>query len=229
MVRMLDPASELDQVLRLVLAAVLGAAIGVERELHDHPAGMRTHLLVAVGSALFTVLSAHGFGDLAGGAAVDPSRVAAQIVTGIGFLGAGAIIKEGFTVRGLTTAASLWVTAAIGMAAAVSEPIGGVAATALVLVSLWPLTRIADRLRARRIRAAQLRVELDDLDALESVIRVAADAGSEVVGLDVSRREDGVRVATLDLRVRGGAEPADLVRRTVGLPGVRGAGSGGQD
>ena len=98
---------------RLLLAAFLGALVGLERELHDHPAGMRTHLLVSLGSAGFTVLSI----AMAQGPGADPTRIAAQIVSGIGFLGAGAILKEGATIRGLTTAASLWSVAAVGMAA----------------------------------------------------------------------------------------------------------------
>ena len=103
-----DLAAELDIVVRLVVASVLGALIGLEREIHDHPAGMRTHLLVSLGSAGFTVLSFTAFA--APGA--DPARIAAQIVTGVGFLGAGAILKEGASIRGLTTAASLWTVAA---------------------------------------------------------------------------------------------------------------------
>src|SRR4051794_12575917 len=102
--------------IRLLAAAVLGGLIGVEREVHGRPAGMRTHLLVAFGCALFTVLSIYGFNDpISGTSNPDPSRLAAQIVSGIGFLGAGAIIKYGTSIRGLTTAASLWATAAIGI------------------------------------------------------------------------------------------------------------------
>src|SRR5512134_2901922 len=107
---MIDLNLQLELALRILVAAVLGAAIGIERERHDHPAGMRTHLLVAVGSATFTVLSIEAF--KAPGA--DPGRIAAQIVTGIGFLGAGAILKSGGSVKGLTTAASLWAVAAVG-------------------------------------------------------------------------------------------------------------------
>src|SRR5438045_6260094 len=97
-----DLGLQVDLALRLLGAAALGAAIGAERERHGHPAGMRTHLLVALGSALFTVLSAYGFGAPTGsapGATVDPTRIAAQVVTGIGFLGAGAIIKYGTSIR----------------------------------------------------------------------------------------------------------------------------------
>ena len=127
--------------LRLIVAAVLGAAIGIERERTDHPAGMRTHLLVSVGSATFTVLSLVAFS--APGA--DPARVAAQIVTGIGFLGAGAILKGQGSIKGLTTAASLWAVAAVGMAAGAAAYGIAVAATIIVIVSLWPLRIIEDR------------------------------------------------------------------------------------
>ena len=136
-------AQQVDLALRLLLAAVLGAAIGLEREVHEHPAGMRTHLLVSVGSAAFTVLSIFAFP--APGA--DPARVAAQIVAGVGFLGAGSILKEGATIRGLTTAASLWAVAAVGMAAGAGA--WGVAAvlTIIAIVSLWPLRLVTGSVR----------------------------------------------------------------------------------
>jgi putative Mg2+ transporter-C (MgtC) family protein len=139
--------SEWHVVLRIVLAAALGGAIGIERELRDREAGLRTHMLVSMGSALFTLVSAYGFHDFLvhGGSVVrtDPSRIAAQIVTGIGFLGAGAIIREGLSVRGLTTAATLWVVAAIGMAAGAGYTWAAVVTTVLVLVALWPLRLMA--------------------------------------------------------------------------------------
>ena len=130
-------------VFRLGLAALLGGAIGVERELRDREAGIRTHLLVSLGSALFTIVSAYGFHEfLTGGGSIvraDPTRIAAQIVTGIGFLGAGAIIREGLSVRGLTTAATLWVVAAIGMACGAGYYWPAAATTVLTLFALWPL------------------------------------------------------------------------------------------
>src|SRR6187402_210682 len=154
-----DLATELDLIGRLLVAAVLGAVIGIERELHDHPAGVRTHLLVALGSALFTVLSIVGFPST-DGTATDPSRIAAQIVTGIGFLGAGAIIKYGPSVRGLTTAASLWAAAAIGMAAGAGLPFLGIATTVIVFLSLWPLRLISGRLENAAARRLHDRVVL---------------------------------------------------------------------
>src|SRR4051812_38684418 len=132
-----------DALLRLAVAAGLGAAIGVEREFRDREAGIRTHLLVALGSALFTIISAYGFHEfLASGVGqvrTDPTRIAAQIVTGIGFLGAGAIIREGLSVRGLTTAGSLWVSAAIGMASGAGYWWPAVITTALTIFALGPL------------------------------------------------------------------------------------------
>jgi putative Mg2+ transporter-C (MgtC) family protein len=104
---------ELELAARLAVGLVLGAVIGFERELHRQPAGFRTHSLVALGSALFTIISAYGFA----GSSVDPTRIAAQIVSGIGFIGAGTILQHRGNIRGLTTAASLWSVAAIGMAA----------------------------------------------------------------------------------------------------------------
>jgi len=140
----LDTA-DLGYALRLLLAAILGAMVGLEREIHAHPAGMRTHLLVSLGSAGFTVLSISAFP--APGA--DPGRIAAQIVTGIGFLGAGAILKEGFSIHGLTTAASLWVVAAIGMAAGAGAWVTAMTITVIAIVSLWPLRLITDRFVGR--------------------------------------------------------------------------------
>ena len=108
-------AIDLELMLRVVLAFVLGGVIGYEREMIERPAGLRTHMLVAAGSAAFTVVSVFGF--VGEGTVRDPARVAAQIVTGVGFLGAGTIWRTSSTVRGLTTAASIWLVAAIGMLA----------------------------------------------------------------------------------------------------------------
>lgn len=123
---------ELEMSLRLLLAAALGAAIGYQRERVGKPAGLRTHVLICLGAALFTVASGYGFG-----AATDPARVAAGIVTGIGFLGAGAIIRGGAgIVVGLTTAATIWVVAAIGLAAGAGLYLISAVATAIALIVL---------------------------------------------------------------------------------------------
>src|SRR3990172_4596174 len=131
--------TELQLAGRVVAGWVGGAGIGLERELHRRPAGFRTHSLVALGAALFTIVSAYGFvGDT-----VDPTRIAAQIVSGIGFIGAGTILQHRGNIRGLTTAASLWSVAAIGMAAGAGLLVMAVIGTVLILVVLALLDRVA--------------------------------------------------------------------------------------
>jgi len=141
--------TQLDLALRLTVGLVLGAIIGFERELQRQPAGFRTHSLVSLGAALFTVVSAFGFsGDL-----VDPTRIAAQIVSGIGFIGAGTILQHRGHIRGLTTAASLWSVAAIGTAAGAGLYVVAITGTLLILVVLSILDRIEEFAR-RRLRLA---------------------------------------------------------------------------
>jgi putative Mg2+ transporter-C (MgtC) family protein len=133
---------------RLVVGLVLGALIGLERELHRQPAGFRTHSLVALGAALFTIVSAYGFA----GSTVDPTRIAAQIVSGIGFIGAGTILQYRGNIRGLTTAASLWSVAAVGMAAGAGLLAMAAIGTALILVVLYLLDRVEAFARRRLTR-----------------------------------------------------------------------------
>ena len=201
-----DVVHQFDIAIRLLAAAVFGAAIGFEREIHEHPAGMRTHLLVALGSALFTVLSIYGFvGVLApgeGGGPVDPSRVAAQIVTGIGFLGAGAILKFGTSVRGLTTAASLWTTAAVGMAAGAGSYVIAGIGTAIVVVSLWPLMWIERRMHGSRTHDVHLRLMLRGLDDLGRVSSAATAHGLELASIQSKRVGKDQFEVDLDVRVR---------------------------
>ena len=137
-----------DYILRIFIAAMLGGAIGLEREYRAKEAGFRTHFLVGLGSALFMILSAHGFDAIVGtpGIRLDPSRIASQVVTGIGFIGAGTIIFQKHKVEGLTTAAGLWVTAAIGMAAGSGMYILATAATVLVLICLEAMAFVHHKL-----------------------------------------------------------------------------------
>ncbi|WP_103998043.1 MgtC/SapB family protein [Paenibacillus sp. UNC499MF] len=135
---------QLDLTIRLILALVLGGLIGFERELSNQAAGFRTHILVCVGSALIMLLSIYGFSGFSKelNVRMDPSRLAAQVVSGIGFLGAGTIIRNGFSVSGLTTAASLWVVAAIGLAAGAGFYYAAILSTIMVILSLWILNKI---------------------------------------------------------------------------------------
>jgi putative Mg2+ transporter-C (MgtC) family protein len=181
--------------LRLGVAAALGGAIGLEREYDEKAAGLRTHMLVAIGSALFTLVGAYGFADLINHAKLsyDPSRIAAQVVTGIGFLGAGVIFRQGFTIRGLTTAASLWLVAAVGMAAAAGFWAGAVIATIIGIISLRPLEWLkADFLPqpARQLLLVELVGDVSGGPVLEAV---------ENSGDLMALRRDGPR---LELEVR---------------------------
>ncbi|MGI4815576.1 MAG: MgtC/SapB family protein [Janthinobacterium lividum] len=146
---------------RLVLAAVLGSVIGFERERLAWAAGLRTHMLVCVGSALFMLVSAFGFGDVLGTPHVvlDPSRVAAQVVSGVGFLGAGSILLRGEIVRGLTTAASLWSVAAVGLAVGGGLYTAAIAAVVIVLVILAGIKPLERRFRISQKREISLLTE----------------------------------------------------------------------
>jgi len=130
-------------ILRLALAVVLGGMIGFEREAHNRPAGFRTHILVCVGSALIMIVSAFGFHDFTGEIyQIDPGRIANGVVAGIGFLGAGTIIRQRGTIQGLTTAAGIWVVSGIGLAVGIGLYVGAVFATVLVFISLFALNRL---------------------------------------------------------------------------------------
>ena len=213
-----------EALLRLALAAALGGAVGIERELREREAGLRTHLLVSLGSALFTIVSAYGFhAFLSSGASVvraDPTRIAAQIVTGIGFLGAGAIIRQGLSVRGLTTAATLWVVAAIGLAVGAGYYSGALITTAVVLFSLYPLRLVAYRtLRRFRPEDARLLVELPAGASPGGVINEIERAGLRLEAIDVSQEGDRRRLA-LDVRLPHEVQPAGVVARIADVEDV---------
>jgi putative Mg2+ transporter-C (MgtC) family protein len=190
-------------VFRLVVAAALGGAVGIERELRDREAGLRTHLLVSSGSALFTLVSAYGFHDFLtqSGSLVqtDPTRIAAQIVTGIGFLGAGAIIREGLSIRGLTTAATLWVVAAIGMACGAGYYAAAITATVLTIFALWPL-RLGAYTVIERFRPEENRfvVELKEGQSALALLHEIEQRGGHVRHFELAEERDR-RIVTLEV------------------------------
>ena len=199
-------AIRLDLLVRLGLAVVLGGAIGWEREASGKPAGLRTNILICVGATLLTDLSIH-FGAFAVGRGVaDPARIAAQIVTGIGFLGAGTIIQARGTVTGLTTAATLWVVAGIGMAVGSDSYLEAVGATLLVLVVLILLTPMEQAIARRR--PAHFRIILEPVAGAGEIVE--QDVGE--VGLRITRRriekDAKLRSVILHLWVRG--RPKDI-------------------
>jgi putative Mg2+ transporter-C (MgtC) family protein len=219
----IDLGLQADLAVRMVIAATLGAAIGLEREIHEHPAGMRTHLLVSLGSAIFTILSIYGFEGIAAPGVeptIDPSRVAAQIVSGIGFLGAGAILKYGTSIRGLTTAASLWTTAAIGMAAGAGEWLIAAVGTFIVVFSLWPLNALVARIHTPGVEVLRLRLEVGRLEALGDVSRLLADRRVEMAGVNSQRIGKGRYEVELTLRLPPSMKSQAVVGAITAIPDV---------
>jgi len=209
--------------LRLSVAAGLGGAIGMERELRERQAGLRTHLVVCVGSALFTLVSAYGFREFIvnGGPLVrtDPTRIAAQIVSGIGFLGAGAIIRQGLSVRGLTTAATLWLVAAIGMASGAGYYDAAVITTLGALVTLGPMRTIAFRIVSRfRSQIERLLVEIPAGGSPAPVIEVIELEGGRVVSMEIAHEGDRRSIA-VDVELHGSSGPM-IVARVADIDGV---------
>lgn len=213
-----------EALLSLALAAALGGAVGIERELREREAGFRTHLLVSVGSALFTIASAYGFRDFLvhGGSLVrtDPTRIAAQIVTGIGFLGAGAIIRHGLSVRGLTTAATLWVVAAIGLTTGAGYYSAAALTTGLALFSLWPL-RIAAHFVISRFRpqSGRLLVQLATGTSPGPLITEVERLGAHLHTVEVGQEGDR-RTIALDLALPKDADLPGIVAKVADVEDV---------
>ena len=218
--------SDVELVLRLVAAAFLGAAVGLEREIRGQPAGLRTHMLVALGSCLFTVISAYGFGAFLGDGAdpqfrFDPTRIAAQIVTGIGFLGAGAILRYGMTVRGLTTAASLWVVAAMGMAVGVGAYLISAVSAGITLLALIGLRPLRSRLvRGLRREHEEFHLEVGPEFDLGGLVQVLEGIGLRVDDVRVEE-EDGVRQVAIFAMVPADRKPEEALALLTRHPGVR--------
>lgn len=185
-----------DLLLRLGAAALLGSLIGLDRQRLDKSAGLRTHMLVSVGSALVMIVSAYGFDRVIqpGRVVLDPSRVAAQVVSGIGFLGAGTIVVRKSSVHGLTTAASIWAVAAIGLAAGGALYLAATAAALIMLVILALIKPIEDRLLGHG------HVER------RTIVLIVADSFA-IEAIEARFRESGVEM--LEVRLRGGPSPGE--------------------
>jgi putative Mg2+ transporter-C (MgtC) family protein len=213
--------------LNIGLAVLLSLAIGLEREFHAKSAGVRTYPLVGMGSALFTVVSKYGFLDSpAGAAATDGSRVAAQIVTGIGFLGAGVIFVRRDSVKGLTTAAGIWFVAAIGMSAAAGMYVVASVSTLLYLAVTFGLKPLAYSMPRAGSAMGIFEIQYNDGQGLlRTILEKVSENGLKVADLHVMRSveaEDGARVqeVSLDLQGGGGAMAA-FAQSLLEIDGVR--------
>ncbi len=220
----LASSSTWTELLLLLIAFLLSMIIGVERQLQQKSAGVRTHTLVGTGAAVFTLVSAFGFSNVLGtDVNLDPSRIAAQIVSGVGFLGAGVIFMRRDMVRGLTTAATIWMTAAIGMACGAGMPVLAVAATAMHLVAVGPLARLTKFLPSPDRRKLVTVRYVDGSGVLRAILATATSMGFEasVLGTEV-HREGGEQQVRASMRFTGRAPLQHLVLALDDLDGVTG-------
>ena len=199
-------------IFRLVVAALCGMGIGFERKNRLKEAGLRTHLIVAVGAALMMIVSKYGFFDLVGAGdlfKVDASRIASQIVTGIGFLGAGTIFIRNRSVTGLTTAAGIWTTAGIGMAVGAGMYWLGLACTALVLISQYAL-HSASLLNFPGVCSLVVRID-ESKGGVNETLRCLQETGAELIDMDISRKKVGMVKLDLRLKLEPGMEAVSVV------------------
>jgi len=210
--------------LRLLGAAAFGGMIGFEREYNDQPAGFRTHILVTLGATLFTIAGAYGAAAFVGAEVVrfDPTRVAAQVVTGIGFLGAGAILRQGINIRGLTTAASIWVSASIGVAVALGYWTAAGLTTAIALGSLL-LLRPVERAVIRLLRKGVFKavIDVDPGARLGTINEVFDRLRVHVESMKIGGAPEGRRQIVASLRMPEDLQPGDLVDALEEVEGVR--------
>ena len=199
-------------ILRLLIATILGAVVGLERERLEWAAGLRTHALVCVGAALFMIVSSFGFADALGSPDVvlDPSRVAAQVVSGIGFIGAGTIILRREIVRGLTTAASIWAVAAIGLAVGGGMYLAAIVATVLALVILAVVKPIEWRIFRHR-RARQVNLTVDEQEISLSDIKAEIEAANLRLDRLVIRAGDSSEADRVEVFLTRGSSEEKLL------------------
>jgi len=205
-----------ETILRLVLAAFLGGVIGYQREISEKPAGLRTHVLVSLGSALLMVISIEPF---LGIEFADVTRIAASVVTGIGFLGAGAIIRQGSIVRGLTTAASIWVVSGIGLAVGAGLYIASLSATALILLTLTSLKYIEARAITGH-RTVQM-TALENPQQLGRIVSALGELNVTVRTIEIEPIEaEGTNIIQLSLQVPQYVDHDQVISRLVSIKGV---------
>ncbi len=214
--------------IRLVVAAILGGVIGFEREWRAKEAGLRTHFLVAMGSALVMVVSKYGFMDMlqpdntfyAGARGADPARIAAQVISGISFLGAGVIVLHKRFIMGLTTAATIWTTAAIGLGVGCGMYVISAVATVLVLIGLES-GRLIDKHLGRAKREVRVVFTAPDDEAAQPVFKALRDAGATLSSYSSTPNGSGVRVHVLLEATTAVSQPDFILPLLAGIPGVR--------
>ena len=173
---------------RLILAAILGAVIGIEREIKNRAAGFRTHIIVSVGACLIMFIGIDGIGKFSSDTARDTARIAGQVISGIGFLGAGTILQKKNAVTGLTTAATLWLSAAIGLAVGIGYYEGAIIATVICLVTLISLNKISDLINKKTIKSYSMIFDAYNFNQ-DSFYEFTSKEGVEIRKLDIIDEE----------------------------------------
>lgn len=213
--------------IRLSLAVFLGGLIGFEREQQNHPAGLRTHILVCLGSSMIMLLSIYGFAEFAGepNVRIDPARLATAVITGVGFLGAGTILFTGKSITGLTTAASLWVVAAIGLQIGAGFYFSAAAGTILVFITLWVFNKVEHRfLKSKKVRKLTIQAETEE-ELLDIVTQRLASRSIMTQKMMLQRIRPSLDMplcweVKLDIVVPRTMEPKEIVAEMKQIGGV---------
>lgn len=215
--------SDTDTALRLILSILLGGLVGYERQASNKAAGLRTHVLVCMGSCLIMILSMNVYRTVEGLTNADPARLAAQVISGIGFLGAGTIMKEGPLVTGLTTAASIWVVSAIGLAVGFGYYMGAILATILAFATLTVLYHFEQRLKARS-KMTFIITMVNDRSKIEELCQILRMMSADLNDIEVEETNGNQQLrVTLNVSMRGGKDQMALVRKTFyNMHGVHG-------
>ena len=207
--------------LRILLSAILSGLVGLEREIHGRAAGLRTHILVGVGSTLFMITSILVALSYSHAGGVDPSRIAANVVTGIGFLGAGAIIRYGSSIRGLTTAASIWAVSAIGLAVGAGIYVAA-GITTIIVLSVLILSRLEERMELKQPgKRLFVKVDVDSSTSEKDINNVVDAFGGRVTACDSKADEENKCILITVDAVMERAYYRDVANEVSQLPGVR--------
>lgn len=209
-------------IFRLILSAILSGVVGFEREFHGRAAGFRTHILLCVGSTLIMLTSIHIFDVYSGRVPIDPARLAAGVVTGIGFMGAGTIMRYKASVRGLTTATSLWVVAGIGLAVGSGLYFGAIATTLIAVIALMFFSRL-EHVMIRKNWYKTIIIETKDgLEQLKRIRETLSEYGTEINDLEADRSKDGAHMMLkFGLKLTSSLHSAQLIEEIARLEGVK--------
>ena len=206
---------------RLILATILGGVVGFERERQEKAAGFRTHILVCVGSCLIMLTSMHMFDVYKGATALDPARIAAGVVTGVGFLGAGTIIRFGASIRGLTTAASLWAIAGIGLAVGSGFYWAAAITSAIILTCLYLLTKVEAKMSRKYVYGTLIVESKPDVTNLQNVKNLLSDYNVQMGDFQIRKLDNQNVVYNFDLKLLTPGQKDIIIENAMKIDGIK--------